>query len=215
MQEENVAIARVQAVFYHGETEFHAPIQANRRAPRRAGLAAFGVDSGQARCWLSSTIYNALMNNPPVKFERVAYESLNARQKENFNFQQVSAVLADYGFATLRLSDDWQGADFIANHVDGERSLKVQLKSRLTVKTKYKNKEIWICFRYRNIWYLFLHDAFLRWALKNTNIGYTNDWVNPTEWDKVQGVYSWPRPSKEVLSWFNENSLTIHPTVPV
>jgi hypothetical protein len=37
--------------------------------------------------------------------ERVAYETLNARQKENFNFQKVSAVLADYGYVTIRLSD--------------------------------------------------------------------------------------------------------------
>jgi hypothetical protein len=35
-------------------------------------------------------------------------------------------VLADYGFLTMRLSDDWQGADFIAQHIDGA-FLKVQL----------------------------------------------------------------------------------------
>jgi len=41
-------------------------------------------------------------------FNRVRYEDLDARQKEAFNFQKVSAVLADYGFVTLRLSSDWQ-----------------------------------------------------------------------------------------------------------
>jgi hypothetical protein len=46
--------------------------------------------------------------------KKVLYSRLNARQKENFNFQKVSAILADYGFVTLWLSDDWQGADFIA-----------------------------------------------------------------------------------------------------
>jgi hypothetical protein len=35
----------------------------------------------------------------------------------------VSAVLADYGFMTMRLRDDWQGADFIAQHVEGAKFL--------------------------------------------------------------------------------------------
>ena len=43
-----------------------------------------------------------------MKFDRKAYRDLNSRQQENYNFQKVSAVLADYGFATLRLSADWQ-----------------------------------------------------------------------------------------------------------
>ncbi len=154
------------------------------------------------------------MNNPPVKFERVAYKSLNSRQKENFNFQKVSAALADYGFLTLRLSDDWQGADFIAHHVSGDLFLKVQLKGRLTVDTKYKNKEIWICFNHQRIWYLFPHDDFLRWALVNLNIGHTKGWENPTDWDHVKGVYSWPSPGKGILSWLSNYTLTNDPTGP-
>jgi hypothetical protein len=63
-------------------------------------------------------------------FKRVAYRNLNSRQKEAFNFQKVSAVLADY--TTIRLLSDWRGADFIAQHFDGTTFLKIQLKSRLT-----------------------------------------------------------------------------------
>jgi len=63
-------------------------------------------------------------------FSRVAYSDLNSRQKENYNFQKVAARLADYGFNSIRLTDDWQGADFIAVHIDGETFLKVQLKGR-------------------------------------------------------------------------------------
>jgi hypothetical protein len=51
-------------------------------------------------------------------FERVSYKALNARQRENYNSQKISAVLADYGFSTIRPSSDWQGADFIAQHLD-------------------------------------------------------------------------------------------------
>ncbi|HEV2947263.1 MAG TPA: SPASM domain-containing protein [Gemmataceae bacterium] len=36
-----------------------------------------------------------------MKLKRISYSSLNAKQKENFNFQKISAVLADYGFVTL------------------------------------------------------------------------------------------------------------------
>jgi len=39
-----------------------------------------------------------------LKLSRIEYNTLNAKQKENFNFQKVSAVLADFGFMTLRLS---------------------------------------------------------------------------------------------------------------
>jgi hypothetical protein len=66
------------------------------------------------------------------EFKRVPYSSLNSKQQEGHNFQKVSAVLADYGFVTIRLSSDWHGADFIAQHVDGTTFLKIQLKGRLT-----------------------------------------------------------------------------------
>jgi hypothetical protein len=79
--------------------------------------------------------------------KRIEYSKLNARQKENHNYQKVSALLADYGFVTLRLSDDWRGADFIAQHIDGETFLKVQLKSRLTLRQDYVGKDLFVAFR--------------------------------------------------------------------
>ena len=114
---------------------------------------------------------------------------------------QASAVLADYGYVTLRVSDDWQGADFIAYHVDGDSFLKVQLKGRLTVDKRYENKDIWICFAYEDIWYLVPHDAALSWALVNLNIGKTTSWA-------VRGVYHWPSLSKHILSWLSDYALT-------
>jgi hypothetical protein len=38
---------------------------------------------------------------------RIEYRKLNARQKETYNFQKVSAIFADYGFATIKLNDDF------------------------------------------------------------------------------------------------------------
>ncbi len=81
-----------------------------------------------------------------LQLMHIRYTELNARQQENYNFQKVSAVLADYGFATLRLTDDWQGADFIAQHIDGETFLKVQLKGRLTFNKKYLGKGLYVAF---------------------------------------------------------------------
>ena len=89
-----------------------------------------------------------------LQLNRIDYRELNARQKENYNYQKHSAVLADYGFVTLRLSDDWQGADFIAQHIDGETFLKVQLKGRAVVDKKYEGKDLYIAFSGGSSWYL-------------------------------------------------------------
>jgi len=64
-----------------------------------------------------------------LKLQKIDPRKLNARQKENYYFQKISGLLADYGFTTIRLSDDWNGADFLAQHVDGITLLRVQQKS--------------------------------------------------------------------------------------
>lgn len=126
-----------------------------------------------------------------INFKTVLYEELNAKQKENYNFQKVSGVLADFGYTTLRLSDDWQGADFTAQPRDGLTFLKVQLKGRLTFAAKYRNKEIFICFRENKYWYLVDHDALLTIALEMTNIKNTDSWITGE-------AYSFPTIPKEL-----------------
>ena len=113
----------------------------------------------------------------PLELTRIQYADLNARQKENYNFQKVSAVLADFGFSTLRLTDDWQGADFIAQHVDGETFLKVQLKGRLTFGKKYQGKGLYVAFGHGGTWYLYPHDELLAAVLTETDsVGDTVSW---------------------------------------
>jgi len=63
-----------------------------------------------------------------LRLKRIQYSKLNPKQKEIYNFQRLSAILAEFGYMTYRLGDDWQGADFIAQHVDGKTFIKVQLK---------------------------------------------------------------------------------------
>ena len=111
-----------------------------------------------------------------IQLELIEYRNLNARQKENFNFQKISAVLADYGYVTMRLTDDWQGADFLAVHIDGITFLRVQLKGRLTFMEKYKGKDLHIAFPHKGDWYLFDHDKLLKKILKKTNMANTDSW---------------------------------------
>jgi hypothetical protein len=120
-----------------------------------------------------------------LTLERVSYRDLNSRQKENYNFQKLSAILADFGYVTLRLSDDWHGADFIAQHVDGRSFLRVQLKSRLTFRTAYLGKDLYIAFNDGKTWYLFPHDDVLTKALELTTVRNTTSW-------SVHGGYSFP-----------------------
>ena len=75
-------------------------------------------------------------------FQRINPDELNGRQKEIYNFQKSAALLADYGFNCIKLSDDWQGTDFLAHHFDGKTTLKVQLKARLTVDRKYIGQDL-------------------------------------------------------------------------
>jgi hypothetical protein len=125
-----------------------------------------------------------------MTFQPISYDELNGKQKEAFNLQKVSAVLADLGFITIRMSSDWGGADFIAQHKDGE-FLKVQLKSRLSFSEKYRGKKLFICFGERNSnrWYLYPHDEMLELNLDNGCIG-------RKFWNE-HGGYTNPNPSKD------------------
>ncbi len=131
------------------------------------------------------------------RFKTISYSALNSRQKENYNFQKVSAVLADYGFNTIRLSDDWQGADFIAIHINGNDFLKVQLKGRLTFDKRYISKGIWVCFPYKSSWFLYPHDPLLK------TLGDTMNFIKTKSW-KDEGAFSWKSLSKNQLSLLSE-----------
>jgi hypothetical protein len=127
--------------------------------------------------------------------KKINYNQLNSRQKENYNFHKISAVLADYGFTSIRLTDDWQSADFIAQHVDGEKFLKVQLKGRMSIAKKYLGKDLHICFPYEGGWYLFPHDEVVDHLLSTSNIGNTTSWIQ-------NGAYSFKVISKENFGFF-------------
>ena len=124
-------------------------------------------------------------------FQRIKYSELNSRQKENFNFQKLASELADYGFNCMWLNDDWQGADFIACHIDGNTFLKIQLKGRLTIDQKYSGKGVFVAFNQYNNWYIYPHDQ-LRDEL--LGLGFM---AGSKSWD-INGGYSWSKIPKKI-----------------
>lgn len=125
-----------------------------------------------------------------MKFARIEYSELNARQKEIYNFQKIAGVLADYGFNCIKLADDWQGADFLAYHKDGKETLRVQLKGRLTIDRKYQGRNLHIAFPISDSWCLIEHDRLIEL------VGQTTNWLNTDSWC-VKGGYNSQSPNKK------------------
>jgi hypothetical protein len=128
------------------------------------------------------------------KKKKINYSKhLNARQKEIYNFQKIASQLADYGFNCIKLADDWQGADFLACHINGA-TLKVQLKGRITIDKKYEDKNLYIAFpsnHSREEWYLIKHDKLVELIKKE------GKWTRTTSWKK--GSYSAGKVSKSMI----------------
>lgn len=130
--------------------------------------------------------------------KKVSYtKDLNAKQKEIHNFQKASAIFADYGYTTIKLSDDWKGADFIAINLKG-LYLRVQLKTALIFNKKYEGNHLFICFferkgnEIKNL-YLYPHDKLLK--IFKSRFEKTVAW-------KRDGVWFWgsvPKHAREVL----------------
>ena len=128
-----------------------------------------------------------------MKLKRIEYRELTAKQKEVYNFQKVAALLADFGFNCIKLDDDWQGADFLAYHKDGSRTLKVQLKGRTTICKKYLGKNLHLVFPAAGCWYLVPHDDLVKIAEDTTNWTETKSWTNG-------GEYNSDKPPRSILS---------------
>ncbi len=103
-----------------------------------------------------------------MEFQHIEYgkgSGEKSKQMETYNFHKASAVLAEYGFDCIRLSNDWQGTDFLAHHPDTGKTLKVQLKTGLVIDKKYKHRpDLYMCFtldRTGATWYLVKHQRLM------------------------------------------------------
>ena len=135
-----------------------------------------------------------------MKLEKVKYKDLNSRAKETYNFQKVSALLVDYGFATNWLNVDFESADFIAVHFNGFDIMKVQLKGRVTIDSKYIGKEIWMAFPVDNDFYLVAHDELIE------IVKVTTTWIKSDSWN-IHGGYSAGKPSVKMLEALQQYKL--------
>lgn len=115
---------------------------------------------------------------------------LSAKQKEAYHFQKVSSLLADFGYQTIKLADDWGGVDFIAQHLDGSFMM-VQLKGRLVVDRKYEKKNIWMCFPSKGDWYIYPHDKILKKLMNEKKASISKTY-------EIVGGYSFPYVTREL-----------------
>ena len=136
-----------------------------------------------------------------ISLKKIQYNDLNSKQQEIYNFQKLAASLADYGFNCMWLNDDWQGADFLAYHKDGNDTLKVQLKGRLTIDKKYQGKDIYMAFPLNGDWYLIYHDSLIEIISDNTK------WLLSSSW-KSAGGYSSSSPNKDLRAAIKDYKVT-------
>lgn len=88
-------------------------------------------------------------------------------------------------FNSMRLNDDWQGADFLA--IKGDEMIKIQLKSRFTVDLKYLKKDLYIAFIENKVAKIYNHDKAVKILPEKTKE--TASW-------KESGSYSWNKTPK-------------------
>ena len=129
-----------------------------------------------------------------IRLNRVHYDELNAKQKEIYNFQKVAALLADYGYNCIKLADDWHGADFLAYHKDGDDTLKVQLKGRVTIYKSYLAKDLYMAFPLDGAWYLVPHDDIVAYFEANT------PYLTSSSWQE-NGTYHSGTPNQATRAW--------------
>ena len=129
-----------------------------------------------------------------IDLTKVSYEDLNSKQKENYNYHKVASALAEYGYDSMRLNNDWEGADFIS--VKGDDMIKVQLKGRFTLSKKYKNIDLYIAFIEDGIIKLYLHDEAL--AIATSNITDSKSWTENGSYGMNQTPKHYSQVIKEI-----------------
>ena len=127
-----------------------------------------------------------IMNRTHIK-----YADLNSRQKENYNAAKLGAVLANFGYFTMWLNDDYNGADLIALR-EGEEPMMIQLKSRPAIGKRYENKGLFMAFPVARNWCVIEHDL-LQGVFAEFGHLKTKSWVE-------RGRYAIGKPSRELVA---------------
>ena len=112
--------------------------------------------------------------------EKIDYTRLNPRAQENYNSAKLASLMADYGYACIRLSDDYNGADLIALR-EGEPAMHIQLKGRLTIKRSYIGKDLYIAFPIAGEFFVVPHDELTALCDEARYLS-TKSWINDGSW---------------------------------
>ena len=131
------------------------------------------------------------------EFAKVNYQDLNARQREVYNFHNIGARLAQHGYASYPIRDDWNGGDMFARHMLTGQSLTIQIKSRVTFDKKYLGKGLYIGFPLLDAVYVYPHDQILNRYIelrsqRDLPLGDNEAWSR-------DGLVHWVKPTKEML----------------
>ena len=127
-----------------------------------------------------------------MEFQRLTFEhgtGAVSKQIETYNFHKAAAVLAEYGFDCIRLSNDWKGADFLAHHRDSEQTLSVQLKTCLVIDEGLCGYEdLYICFPLDGTgkWYLLKHKRLVELVKEHAP-----QWLKTNRWKSTGGTFSY------------------------
>ena len=127
---------------------------------------------------------------------------LKTRQKKKQTFHKVAARLVGFDYDCQHLADGQQEADFIANHSNGEKHLKVKIMPRLTISRKHEGKGYHcafiqrkeVCGKITETAFLYDHDELIRQIEcdKRRTTLKTNSW-------RIDGLYNWYSPPKWAL----------------
>ena len=130
-----------------------------------------------------------ISNGLVPELQPVEYSDLTSFQKEQINYQHVAGLLARFGYICLPVVNDAHSADFIAYHVLRQRALQVQLKSRFTIDSKYKERDLYMVFpadKCRERWYFVPHDWLVE-ATRQANIAEDNSiWTGKGRYSQMK-----------------------------
>ena len=143
-------------------------------------------------------------------FEHIDYREKtgkNSKQIEIYNFHKAAGVLVEYGFDCIRVSDDWEGADFLAHHKGTGETLMVQLKTCLVVDEKYNDfKDLYMCFPLDGTdnWYLIKHTRLMEIARQHAP-----QWFESNRWKGSHEYWSYTatKEMRHALEEFEYKSL--------
>ena len=156
-----------------------------------------------------------------TEIEKINYEDLEGQGKkqENFNFHEAASLLSNYGFNCIRLTDDWNGADFLAYHISGSMTLHIQLKGRIGIGKKYMKSNPYILFpayltennRQRS-WFLIKHNDLYELFKQEKNSALESEsWLKKDKKGNEVGSYHMRNPTKKMIEIMkNHNYLLGH-----